>query len=139
MIRVQREEFDVDQLMSDLTKPGTGCVVSFLGTVRDTSMGRKVTRMSIEVYEEMAAGQLERIREEALERYGVDDVAITHRYGDLNVGDRIVFIGVSAGHRPEAFEACRYVIEELKVRVPLWKREYTPDGEVWVEGDRHER
>lgn len=138
MIRVQKEEFNVDQLMNTLTRPDTGCVVSFLGTVRETSMGRKINRMSIEVYEEMAVGQLELIREEALERYGVNEVAITHRYGDLDVGDRIVFIGVSAGHRPEAFEACRYVIEELKVRVPLWKREYTPDGELWVEGDRHE-
>lgn len=138
MIRVQKEEFNVDQLMNTLTRPDTGCVVSFLGTVRETSMGRKINRMSIEVYEEMAVGQLELIREEALERFGVNEVAITHRYGDLDVGDRIVFIGVSAGHRPEAFEACRYVIEELKVRVPLWKREYTPDGELWVEGDRHE-
>jgi molybdopterin synthase catalytic subunit len=138
LITVQKDEFDVDGLLRQLTNPGTGCIVSFLGTVRETSMGREVTRMSIEVYEEMAVNQLERIREEALERYGVDDVAITHRYGDLDVGDRIVFIGVSAGHRPEAFDACRYIIEELKVRVPLWKKEYTSDGEVWVEGDRHE-
>lgn len=138
MIKIQREEFDVDELFTYLTKPRTGCVVSFLGTVREVSRGREVSRMSIEVYEEMALIQLNQIKEEALKRYGVDEVVIIHRHGDLDVGDKIVFIGVSAGHRPEAFEACRYIIEELKVRVPLWKREYTPEGEVWVEGDRHE-
>jgi molybdopterin synthase catalytic subunit len=136
LICVQREDFNVNELLTKLSSRSTGCTVSFLGTVRDVSMGKEVSRMSIEVYENMAVSELERIKAEAVERYGVDDVAIIHRYGDLDVGDRIVFIGVSSGHRAEAFDACRYIIEELKVRVPLWKREYTPDGEVWVEGER---
>jgi len=109
-----------------------------VGTVRDTSKGRRISRMSIQVYEEMARSQLEAIRAEALEKYGVDQVAVVHRYGDLDVGDNIVYIGVAAGHRDEGFAACRYIIEELKRRVPIWKKEITPEGEVWVEGDRHE-
>lgn len=138
MIRVQVEDFDVGALLEAVKCPSSGCVVSFVGTVRDTSKGREISRMSIEVYEDMARSQLEAIRAETLEKYGVDQVAVIHRYGDLDVGDNIVYIGVAAGHREEGFAACRYVIEELKKRVPIWKKEFTPDGEVWVEGDRHE-
>ena len=138
MISVQREDVDIDAVLEAVKSAKSGCVVSFLGTVRDVSEGRSVQRMSIEVYEEMAVKQLSMIRGEALERFGVHEVAVVHRYGDLEVGDNIVFIGVSAGHREEAFRACRYVIDELKERVPLWKKEYTADGEAWVEGDRRE-
>jgi len=138
MISVQRADVDIDAVLEAMKSAKSGCVVSFLGTVRDVSEGRSVQRMSIEVYEEMAVKQLSMIRDEALERFGVNEVAVVHRYGDLEVGDNIVFIGVSAGHREEAFQACRYVIDELKERVPLWKKEYTGDGEVWVEGDRRE-
>jgi len=138
MISVQREDVDIDAVLEAVKSAKSGCVVSFLGTVRDVSEGRSVQRMSIEVYEEMAVKQLSMIRGEALERFGVHEVAVVHRYGDLEVGDNIVFIGVSAGHREEAFRACRYVIDELKERVPLWKKEYTGDGEVWLEGDRRE-
>ena len=138
MISVQRGDIDVDAVLESVKSPGSGCVVGFLGTVRDTSEGRSVERMSVEVYEEMAVKQLSIIRDEALERFGVHGVAVVHRHGELEVGDSIVYIAVSAGHRDEAFTACRYVIDELKERVPLWKKEYTADGEVWVEGDRRE-
>ena len=138
MISVQRADVDIDAVLEAMKSAKSGCVVSFLGTVRDVSEGRSVQRMSIEVYEEMAVKQLSMIRDEALERFGVNEVAVVHRYGDLEVGDNIVYIGVSAGHREEAFQACRYVIDELKERVPLWKKEYTADEEVWVEGDRRE-
>ena len=138
MIRVQVEDFDVAALLETVKCPSSGCVVSFVGTVRDTSRGREISRMSIEMYEDMARSQLEAIRAEAMEKYEADQVAVIHRYGDLDVGDNIVYIGVAAGHREEGFAACRYVIEELKKRVPIWKKELTPDGEVWVEGDRHE-
>jgi molybdopterin synthase catalytic subunit len=138
MIRVQEDDFDVGMLLDEIRSPPCGCVVSFVGTVRDTSQGREITRMSIQVYEEMARSQLDAIRAEALEKYGVNQIAVVHRYGDLDVGDNIVYIGVASGHREEGFAACRYIIEELKKRVPIWKKEYTPDGDVWVEGDRHE-
>lgn len=139
MIRIQREGFDVGGLHRSLKTRGSGCVVTFVGTVRDVSEGRPVSRMGVEVYEGMARAQLEAIVGEAEDRFGVDRVEVVHRYGDLKVGDDIVFIGVSAGHRDQGFDACRYIIDELKRRVPIWKKEYTPDGVVWVEGDRREQ
>jgi molybdopterin synthase catalytic subunit len=138
MIKIQLEDFDVSSLLEEIKSPSSGCVVNFIGTVRDTSRGREITRMSVEVYKEMAMSQLDAIRAEALEKYSVNQIAVIHRYGDLAVGDNIVYIGVASGHREEGFAACRYIIEELKKRVPIWKKEYTSDGEVWVEGDRHE-
>jgi molybdopterin synthase catalytic subunit len=138
VIRLQREDFDVGGLHRSLKTRGSGCVVTFVGTVRGTSAGRPVSRMGVEVYEDMARAQLEAIVGEAAKKFGVDRVEVVHRYGDLEVGDNIVFIGVSAGHRDQGFEACRYIIDELKKRVPIWKKEYTPDGAVWVEGERRE-
>ena len=136
MIRVQKEDFDIGELLSAVKSPRVGGVSCFLGCVRDSSQGRRVERMSIEVYEEMAAAELEKIREEALERFQVEEAVVVHRYGDLEVGDNIVFIAVGAAHREEAFQACRYILEELKRRVPIWKKEVSPDGEHWVEGVR---
>ena len=94
--------------------------------------------MCIEVYEVMAMRQLEAIRSEVIDKYGVNEVAVVHRYGELKVLDNIVFIAVSSGHRKEAFDACMYFIDELKQRVPIWKKEITPDGDFWVEGEIHE-
>ncbi|HEX9913524.1 MAG TPA: molybdenum cofactor biosynthesis protein MoaE, partial [Candidatus Bathyarchaeia archaeon] len=119
LIRIQREDFDVGGLHRSLKTRGSGCVVTFVGTVRDASAGRPISRMSVEVYEGMARAQLEAIVGEVEERYGVDRIEVVHRYGDLEVSDNIVFIGVSAGHRDEGFEACRYIIDELKKRVPI--------------------
>jgi molybdopterin synthase catalytic subunit len=84
----------------------------------------------------MAERQLTLIRGEALKKFGVDNILVVHRYGDLRVGDNIVLVAVSAGHREAAFDACRYVIDELKKRVPIWKREHTPSGAHWVEAGK---
>ncbi len=136
MIRVTRDDFKVDEELKRITKPSVGGLVTFVGTVRDSSEAGRVTRMEIEVYPEMAEKQLEAIRGEALNRFGVEDVLVVHRFGDLRVGDNIVLVAVSAGHREAAFDACRYVIDELKKRVPIWKREHTPSGARWVEDGR---
>ena len=136
MIRVTRGDFIVDEELARLAKPSVGGLVTFVGVVRDESEAGRVERMEIEVYPEMAEKQLEAIRGEAIERFGVEDVLVVHRYGDLRVGDNIVLVAVSAGHRAEAFDACRYVIDELKKRVPIWKREHTPSGARWVEAGR---
>jgi molybdopterin synthase catalytic subunit len=87
----------------------------------------------------MAKAQLEAIREEAMAKYGVEEVAIVHRYGSLKVSENIMMIAVGAGHRPEAFEACRFVLERIKESVPIWKKEITPEGDFWVEGEEHGR
>jgi molybdopterin synthase catalytic subunit len=136
MIRITRDDFDVDDELRRMRKPSVGGLVTFVGTVRESSEEGEVSRMEIEVYPEMAEKQLQAIREEAIGRFGVLDVLVVHRYGDLRVGDNIVLVAVSAGHRGEAFDACRYVVDELKRRVPIWKREHTPSGARWVEAGR---
>ena len=134
MIEITRQDFSVDQALSRLRKGEMGCIVSFVGVVRGESKGRKVQRMEIQVYDEMARRQLEAIRGEAMERFGAEEVNIIHRVGSLEVSDNIVLIAVGAAHRPEAFDACRYVLENLKKRVPIWKKEVTEEGDFWIEG-----
>jgi molybdopterin synthase catalytic subunit len=102
--------------------------VTFLGTVRDDD----ILKMELEAYKEAALPELERIRDEAFSRFDLKSVDIIHRIGSLNVGDNIALIVVSAGHRKEAFEGCAYVLEELKRRAPIWKKESRKDGERWV-------
>jgi len=133
LIRLTDSDFNVDEEVSQMKKKSVGGIVTFIGTVRGESEEGQVNLMEIEVYPEMAEKQLHAINEEAIRRFNVDDIRIIHRHGELHVGDNIVLIAVSAGHRDEAFSACRYVIDELKKRVPIWKREQTPSGERWVE------
>ena len=138
MIKIQREDIDIEKEIVSVRTPSTGGIVTFLGTVRNNALGRDVAKMNIEVYEVMALKQLEAIRGEAIEKYGVNEVTVIHRYGELEVMDNIVFISVSAGHRKEAFDACMYIIDELKQRVPIWKKEITAEGDFWVEGEKRE-
>ena len=139
MIEVMTEDFSVDEVLARLKSRGMGALVTFVGVVRDNSRGRKVDRIEIQVYEEMARKQLEAIREEAMGRFGVEEIAVIHRHGSLKVSENIMMIAVGAGHRPEAFDACRYVLERIKEKVPIWKKEITPEGDFWVEGEQHER
>jgi molybdopterin synthase catalytic subunit len=112
-----------------------GATLLFLGMVRDHADGRPVTGMTYESYEEMAAPVLREIAEEASRRSGSDRVAVIHRVGDLAIGDVSVAIAVSSPHRAEAYDASRYVIEEIKKRLPVWKKEHYTDGaHEWVEG-----
>lgn len=138
MIKMIQDDFSLDEELKLLKKPSVGGIVTFVGTVRANSDGEQVDQMEIEVYPEMAEKQLEDIRLEAIKKFDAEDIHIIHRYGNLRVGDNIVLVAVSAGHRAEAFDACRYVIDELKKRVPIWKREYTPSGTRWVEVGRPE-
>ena len=139
MIKVTREDFSIDEVVASIRSGGMGAVVTFLGVVRDNAHGRDVDRIEIQVYEEMAAKQLQAIREEAIAQFGVEEVAIVHRYGSLGVSDNIMMIAVGAGHRPKAFRACRFILETIKEKVPLWKKEYTPEGDYWIEGEEYER
>jgi molybdopterin synthase catalytic subunit len=136
VIRITRDDFSVDEELMRIKKPSVGGLVVFVGTVRDESEAGHIEGMEIEVYPEMAERQLTIIRDEAIVKFNVDNVLVVHRHGDLKVGDNIVLIAVSAGHREAAFDACEYVIDELKKRVPIWKRERTPSGTRWVEAGR---
>jgi molybdopterin synthase catalytic subunit len=134
-VRVQREPFDLGKEIARLKKASLsiGAIVTFLGTTRDISKGKRVAKLDFEHYPGMAEKKLEEIRERAIKEFGVIDVTIVHRVGTMPAGDEIVLIAVASGHRDEAFRACRFCIDELKRITPIWKKETTPEGEVWVE------
>jgi molybdopterin synthase catalytic subunit len=125
---------DGGALLSEVAAPGNGAAVLFVGTVRDVNDGRAVTGMEYSAYARMADAELSRIVAEAAERFGTSNIAVEHRTGALCVGDAGVMIAVAHPHRAAAFDAARYVIEELKRRVPIWKREHYADGtREWVD------
>ena len=112
-----------------------GAAILFLGVVRDHADGRAVSGMRYDAYQEMAESVLGEIAEEAAARLGTDRVAVLHRTGELTIGDVSVAIAVSSPHRAQAYDASRYVIEEIKNRLPVWKKEHHADGrEEWVDG-----
>lgn len=104
----------------------------FIGTVRDHAYGKHVIKLDFESYQPMAVKEMQKIAQEALQRWDTIKVAIHHRVGSLAIGEIAVIIGVSAAHRDAAFDACRYAIDTLKETVPIWKREYYEDGDIWV-------
>ncbi len=125
---------DPANLIARLTDSASGGLVTFEGRVRRTNEGREVLRLEYEAYPELAEKEGMRILEEAKERWGVERILVVHRTGLLEIGEPAVWIGVASAHRAEAFAACRYVIDELKERVPIWKKEYTADGNSgWIQ------
>ena len=123
---------DVMTCIDQVTKPESGGVDVFIGTVRNATKGKPVLRLEFEAYENMALREMRKIAEEAVEKWPVQSIAIHHRTGVLQVGDVAVVIAVGAAHRDAAFEACRFAIDMLKQTVPIWKKEVFEDGEVWV-------
>jgi molybdopterin synthase catalytic subunit len=127
-----RAPLDLGSLVSRVSAPARGGLACFLGIVRDHHQGRVVTSLEYSAYEAMAEAECARIVAEARARWQAD-IALQHRLGHLDVGDAAVAIAAAAAHRDAAFAACRYVIEEVKRRVPIWKRERFADGtETWV-------
>lgn len=124
---------DPDALKAALADPASGACVVFEGWVRNHHEGRDVLRLEYEAYAAVAEKEGARILEEAIARFGLDNAACVHRAGELEIGGMAVWVGVSSGHRGEAFEACRYIIDEVKHRLPIWKKEhYTSGDSGWV-------
>ena len=134
-VRIQREPFSLEHEVAllKLSSTAIGAVVTFVGTTRDISKGKRVAKLDFEHYPGMAEKKLAEIRDRAIREFGVIAVTIVHRIGTMPVGEDIVLIAVAAGHRDEAFSACRFCIDELKRITPIWKKETTPEGDVWVE------
>ena len=129
-----RRPIDPAGLLTEVGRPGNGAAVVFVGTVRDVNDGREVTGMDYTAYESMAERELSAVTREAADRYGTDDLVVEHRLGELAIGDISVAIVAAHPHRARAFDAARYVIEELKRRVPVWKLEHYVDGtREWVD------
>ncbi len=134
MVRITEAPISAEEALKEVSSPGAGAIVTFTGTVRDHSRGRKVRHLFYEAYQEMAEAKMREIEAEVLERWDLERVAIIHRVGCLEIGEISVVIAIASAHREEAFEACRYAIDALKVRVPIWKKEVYLDGEAWIEG-----
>jgi len=132
MIAVQSEPIDVDAVLAAVQSSAAGGVVLFLGRVRDSSRGRAVQKLDYQAYGGMALAELRTLRDQAVAEHGAGRVALVHRTGRLAVGDIAVAIAVSAPHRAQAFAACQWLIDALKERVPIWKKEWYADGEEWV-------
>jgi molybdopterin synthase catalytic subunit len=134
-VRVQTEDFDLTTEMAELRAgfPKIGAVVSFVGTVRDLNEGEQVAEMELEHYPGMTEKALEDIVTQARARWDLFDALIVHRVGPLKPLDQIVLVAVTSAHRGEAFAACEFIIDYLKIQAPFWKKEQTPQGARWVD------
>jgi molybdopterin synthase catalytic subunit len=130
-IEITKDEIDPGKVIMAARQPKTGGIVSFLGIVRDDG----ISTIELEAYEEAAYEELEAIRNDAIQKFSLHTVDIIHRTGVLPIGDPILLIVVGAGHRHEAFVGCEYILERIKMGVPIWKKETTPEGHRWVKGD----
>jgi molybdopterin/thiamine biosynthesis adenylyltransferase/molybdopterin synthase catalytic subunit/rhodanese-related sulfurtransferase len=132
-----RTAIDVSSVRAELADPACGGYTSFEGLVRNHNEGLNVQHLEYEAFEPLAVKEGERIIAEAIERFGIEHAACVHRIGDLAIGDMAVYVGASARHRDEAFRACRYIIDEVKHRVPIWKKEHYENGDSgWVNCER---
>jgi len=126
-----------DELRSRLFDPGAGAYCGFEGWIRNENEGHEVLRLEYEAYEPLAISEGEKILDEARQRFPHLRACCVHRTGMLEIGDCAVWVGVAAPHRDEAFQACRYIIDQLKVRLPIWKKEHYTDGHSgWVNCER---
>jgi molybdopterin synthase catalytic subunit len=130
--RIRTEALSLEELITAVSHEGAGGIATFLGVVRDVNEGRRVTLLEYEAYGSMAEAELQRILGEIEAELPGVRVAATHRVGALKVGDAAVACVASAAHRGEAFKACRLLIDRIKARLPIWKREHGPDGPYWV-------
>jgi molybdopterin synthase catalytic subunit len=135
VIALVTEPIDAASLVAAVKQGEDGAVVVFDGIVRNNTRGRRTLCLVYEAYEEMALRQMEALAVEAVSAHGVRQVAIVHRLGRLEVGETSVLIAVASGHRAQAFEACRWLIDTLKKTVPIWKKEHFEDGAVWADGE----
>ncbi len=133
-VRIQIEDFSLDAELLALkaSSQRIGGIATFLGCARDFSEGRDVSEISFEAYGSMALAEMNKLRIEAIARFCLLDARIVHRVSTVKAGDNIVLIVAGAEHRVAAFDACRWMIDELKQRVPIWKKEITPQGDAWV-------
>ena len=122
----------LDECYKFVQDNGCGGLALFVGTVRNNTKNKEVRALEFSSYEPMAVKEMKRIAEKALELFGIERIAIHHAIGNLEVGEVPVIISVSSAHRDAAFKACQYAIDTLKETVPIWKKEFFEDGEVWV-------
>jgi molybdopterin synthase catalytic subunit len=132
LFEIRETELSVAEVLAAVTRPEAGGIAVFVGTVRSENAGHAVTLLEYQAYGSMAAKEMARIADEICIEMGDVRLAVLHRVGSLKVGDAAVVCAASTVHRGEAFQACRLLIDRIKARVPIWKREHGPSGPYWV-------
>ena len=130
MIQITKSPINTEKVIEAVIGSASGAINVFIGTTRDNSQGRKVKSLEYEAYEPMAMRMIDKIIHEAKNRWDIQDAAIVHRVGKVEIGEASVVIAVSSSHRNEAFQTCRFLIDRLKQVVPIWKREFFEDGTI---------
>ncbi len=133
--QVTAEPLDLESLTASVRADSSGAVASFVGVVRNEHLGRRVHHLVYEAYPPMAEEEMRRIAVETRSRWPVDHIAIAHRVGRLEIGEASVIVAVSSPHRREALAACSHIIERIKRSLPVWKKEFSDEGEEWIIGD----
>lgn len=133
MIAIVSDVIDVDAVIQSVAVPEAGAINVFLGTTRNHSHGKRVLRLEYDAYVPMAEKMMSQIETEVRSRWNIHKISMVHKIGKLEISVPSVVIAVSSPHRKEGFEATRYAIDRLKSIVPIWKKEFFEDGEVWVE------
>ncbi|GAB5552373.1 MAG: molybdopterin synthase catalytic subunit MoaE [Saprospiraceae bacterium] len=131
-VQIFDKPLDVKVCQEWVTSPGAGGITHFVGTVRNQTQGKEVLKLDFEAYVPMALSEMHKIAEQAKKRWSAEKVLIHHRIGSLEIGEIAVIIAVATPHRKASFEACAYAIDTLKETVPIWKKEFFEDGEIWV-------
>ena len=134
MFLIIRDPIDIQSVTDKLQKPEDGALVVFEGVVRNNANDKNVRHLEYDAYESMALKKIEEIGAQARDKYDIRDIAIVHRLGHMEIGECSIVIVVASAHRGPAFDACRFAIDTIKKIVPIWKKEFYEDGEIWIEG-----
>lgn len=134
LIRVTSDELSTAEAVAAVASPRAGAIDIFLGVVRDNNYGREVDYLDYQAYPGMAERVMREIGESAQSKFEIEQYAILHRTGRLEIGETSLLVVVSSAHRVASFEACQWMVDEIKKRVPVWKKEVWSDGEAWIEG-----
>ena len=138
MIEITEQQLNSEKITNLVRRDSNGAVVTFLGNTRDNFEGKDVIRLEYEAYVKMAVKKLEEIRQEMMQEFGIEDIAIAHRIGVVDIGETSLVVAVASPHRTEAFQACHKVVDRVKEIVPIWKKEVYADGSRWVACEDHE-
>src|SRR5690348_8680184 len=134
MFLITESRIDLNKVLNEISDTSTGAVALFVGNVRDHNSRGRVSAIYYEIYKKMAENIMAMIEKETVDKWGLKKFIAIHRIGTLGVGETSVVVAVSSEHREGTFEACKYGIDSIKSRVPIWKKEFTPKEEIWVEG-----
>src|SRR5262245_17044702 len=136
LVVVTRDPIDAQKVARQLLRGEDGAICIFEGVVRNNSKGKRTLHLVYEAYESMASKKLEEIGQFVCQAWDIDRIALVHRLGHMDIGETSVAVIVTSAHRRAAFDACHYAIDKLKKVVPIWKKEFFEDGEVWIEGQQ---